>query len=47
MLSHPKILVSGAYNFKKMPKTGLRNVADVYSESSKNQTNGNRDLKYG
>ena len=49
MLSHPKILVLGAYayNFEKMPKTGLRNVADVYSESSKNQTNGNRDLKYG
>ena len=47
MLTNPKILVWGAYNFEKMPKTGLRNVADVYSESSKNQTNGNRDLKYG
>ena len=47
MLTHPKILVWGAYNFEKMPKMGLRNVADVYSKSSKNQTNGNRDLKYG
>ena len=29
MLTHPKILVWGAYNFGKMPKTGFRNVADV------------------
>ena len=47
MLTHPKILVWGAYNFEKMPKTGFRNVADVYSKSRKNQTNGDRDLKYG
>ena len=47
MLTHPKILVWGAYNFEKMPKTGLWNVADVYSKSRKNQTNGDRDLKYG
>ena len=47
MLTRTKILVWSAYNFEKMPKTGLRNVADVYSESSKNRTNGNRDLKYG
>ena len=47
MLPHAKILVLGAYNFKKMPKTGLRNVADVYLKSRKNQTNGDRDLKYG
>ena len=47
MLTHPKILVWGAYNFEKMPKTGFRNVAAVYSKSSKNQTNGDRDLKYG
>ena len=42
-----KILVWGAWNFEKMPKTGLPNVADVYSKSSKNQTKGDRDLKYG
>ena len=47
MLTHPKILVWGAYNFEKMPKTGFRNVADVYSKSPKNQNNGDRDLKYG
>ena len=35
------------YNFEKMPKTGLRNVADLYSKSRKSQTNGDRDLKYG
>ena len=30
-----------------MPKTGLRNVADVYLKTLKNQTNGDRDLKHG
>ena len=38
MLTHPEILVWGACNFEKMPKTGLRNVADVYLKSRKNQT---------
>ena len=47
MLTNPKILVWGAYNFKKMPKTGFRNVADVYLKACKNKTNGGRDLKYG
>ena len=42
-----KILAWGACNIKKMPKMGLLNVADVYSRSSKNQTKGDRDLKYG
>ena len=47
MLTHPKILICGAYNFEKMSKTGVRNVAYVYSKSCKNQTKGGRDLKYG
>ena len=47
MLTHQKILVWGAFNFEKLPKTGFRNVADVYSKSRKNQTNIDRDLKYG
>ena len=47
MLTHPNILVWGAYDFKKMPKTGFRNVAYMYSKSRKNQTNGDRDLNYG
>ena len=47
MLTHPKILVWGAFNFKKSTKTGFWNVADMYSKSPKNQTNGDRDLKYG
>ena len=47
MLAHAKILVLGAYNFEKMPKTGFRNVANVYLKARKNQTNGDRDLKYG
>ena len=47
MLTRTKILVWSAYNFEKMPKTGLRNVADVYSKSCKNLSNGDRDLKYG
>ena len=47
MLTNPKILVWGAYNFEKMPKMGFRNVADVYLKSRKNQTNGDSDLKYG
>ena len=47
MLTHSKILVPGAYKFEKMPKMGLQNIADVYSKSRKNQTNGDRDLKYG
>ena len=47
MLTHPKILVWGAFNFEKLPKTGFQNVADVNLKSHKNQTNGDRDLKYG
>ena len=47
MLTHPKILVWGAYDFEKMPKMGFRNVADVYSKPRKNQTYGDRDLNYG
>ena len=47
MLTHPKILFWGAYNFEKMPKKGLRNVADRNLKSRKNQTIGDRDLKYG
>ena len=46
MLTNPKILVWGAYNFEKMPKTGFRNVAHANVKSCKNQTNGDRDLKY-
>ena len=41
-----KILVWGAYKFEKMPKTGFRNVGDMYSKACKNQTNGDRYLKY-
>ena len=47
MLTDSIILVWGAFNFEKMPKMGFRNVPDVYSKSRKNQTNGDRDLKYG
>ena len=47
MLTHPKILAWGAYNFEKMPKTGSQNIADVYLKSRKKQTNGDIDLKYG
>ena len=47
MLTHPKILVWGALNFEKLPKTGFPNVADMYSKACKNQTYGDRDLKYG
>ena len=47
MLAHPKILVWGAYNFEKMPKTGFQNVTDMYQKSHKNQTKGDSDLKYG
>ena len=47
MLTHPKNLVWGASNFEEMLKNGLRNVADVYLKSLKNQTNDDRDLKYG
>ena len=47
MLTHPKILVWGAYNFEKMPKTGFLNVTDVYLKTRKNQTKGDRDFKYG
>ena len=47
MLTHPKILVWGAKHFEKLPKTGFRNVVDVYSKSRKYQINGDRDLKYG
>ena len=47
MLTRTKILVWSAYNFEKIPKTSLRNVADVYFKSCKNQTKGYRDLNYG
>ena len=47
MLTHPKILVWGAFNLKKLSKTGFQNVADMYSKSRKNQTDGDIDLKYG
>ena len=47
MLTHPKILFLSAYNFEKMPKTVFQNVADVNLKYHKNQTNGDRDLKYG
>ena len=47
MLTHSKILVWGAYNFEKMPKTGFRNGAGVFSKSCRNQTKGHRNLKYG
>ena len=47
MLPYPKISVWGALNFEKSPKMGFRNVADMYSKACKNQTNGDRDLKYG
>ena len=47
MLTHPQILFWGAYNFEKMPKTGVLNVADANLKSRKNQTNGDSDLKYG
>ena len=46
MLTRTKILVWSAYNFEKIPKTSLRNVADVYFKSCKNLSNGDRDLKY-
>ena len=41
-----KIVVWGACNFEKMPKTSFGNVGDVHYKSSKNQTDGERDLKY-
>ena len=47
MLSHPKIFICNAYNFEKMSKTGVRNVAYVYLKSCKNPTKVGRDLKYG
>ena len=47
MLTNPTILVWGAFYFEKLPKTGFRNVAAMYSKACKNQTNGDRDLKYG
>ena len=47
MLTNPKLLVWGACNFEKMPKTGLRNIPDVYLTSCKNLNIGDRDLKYG
>ena len=31
----------------KKTKTGFRSVADFYLKSCKNQTEGDRDLKYG
>ena len=30
MVIYSKILVWAVYSFEKMPKTGFRNVADVY-----------------
>ena len=47
MLTHPTISVWGAFYFEKLPKTGFRNVADMYSKAYKNQTNGDIGLKYG
>ena len=47
MQTDSKILVWGAFNFEKRPKKGFRIVADGYSKSCKNQTKGDRDLKYG
>ena len=47
MLTHPTILVWGAFYFEKLPKTWFRNVADLYSKARKKQTNGGRDLEYG
>ena len=47
MQTQSKILVRDICDFEKMPKTGFSNVTDVYSKSSKNQTKGDRDLKYG
>ena len=47
MQNQLKILIKGACNFEKMPKMGFPNVTDEYSKSCKNQTNGDRDLKYG
>ena len=47
MLTHPTILVLGAFYFEKLPKTGFRNVTDMYLKTCKNQTNGDKDLKYG
>ena len=44
MLTHPKILVWGALNFEKLPKTGFRNAADMYSKACINQTNSDRHL---
>ena len=47
MLTHPTILVWGAFYFEKLPKTGFQYVADMYSKACKNLNNGGRDLKYG
>ena len=47
MLTHPKILVWGGFNFEKSSRTGFQNVADVYLKACINQPNGDRDLKYG
>ena len=47
MQTQSKNSVWGVCNFKKIPKTGFWNVGDVYSKSCKNQTKGDRDLKYG
>ena len=47
MHTHPKFFVLVAYNFENMPKTGFWNVANVSLKSPKNQTNGDKDLKYG
>ena len=47
MQTDSKILVWGAFNFEKMPKTGFWNVADIYLKTFENQTKGYRDLKYG
>ena len=45
MRDQSKILVWGAFNFEKVPKTAFWSAADINSKSSKNQTKGGRDLK--
>ena len=35
MRDQSKILVWGAFNFEKMPKTAFWSVADIYSKSPK------------
>ena len=42
-----KFWSEGSLTSKKCQKTGLWNVADVYLKTSKNQTKGDTDPKYG